>query len=148
MLSNAYFLAKFRFDTAENEPAKNLQNFTKFANFAPSPPNPNQRCQIRPDRRGLVFRNGEHEPAACGVLCQLAEASGFFVLTTHTAMSSPRQRRVKAAALLETVTLLPSSRCVSSSVFPITSMPRKKEHFVATIGFDTAENLGITSGKF
>ena len=26
MLSNAYFLAKFRFDTAENEPAKNLQN--------------------------------------------------------------------------------------------------------------------------
>ena len=27
MQSNAYFLAKFRFDTAENEPAKNLQNF-------------------------------------------------------------------------------------------------------------------------
>ena len=25
MLSNAYFLAKFRFDTAENEPTKNLQ---------------------------------------------------------------------------------------------------------------------------
>ena len=24
MLSNAYFLAKFRFDTAENEPAKNF----------------------------------------------------------------------------------------------------------------------------
>ena len=30
MLSNAYFLAKFRFDTAGNEPAKNLQ---KFANY-------------------------------------------------------------------------------------------------------------------
>ena len=30
MLSNAYFLAKFRFDTAENEPAKKLQNFAKF----------------------------------------------------------------------------------------------------------------------
>ena len=29
MLSNAYLLAKFRFDTAENEPAKNLQNFRK-----------------------------------------------------------------------------------------------------------------------
>ena len=29
MLSNAYFLAKFRFDTAENEPAKNLK-FLKF----------------------------------------------------------------------------------------------------------------------
>jgi len=33
MLSNAYFLAKFRFDTAENEPAKNLQNIAKFQNF-------------------------------------------------------------------------------------------------------------------
>ena len=32
MLSNAYFLAKFRFDTAKNEPAKNLQN---FANISP-----------------------------------------------------------------------------------------------------------------
>ena len=38
MLSNAYFLAKFRFDTAENEPVKFLQNFAKFANFAD--PNP------------------------------------------------------------------------------------------------------------
>ena len=37
MLSNAYFLAKFRFDTAENEPAKNLQKIANFANFA----NPN-----------------------------------------------------------------------------------------------------------
>ena len=38
MLSNAYFPAKFRFDTAENEPAKNWQKFAKilqnFANFA------------------------------------------------------------------------------------------------------------------
>ena len=34
MLSNAYFLAKFRFDTAENEPAENLQNFANFPNFA------------------------------------------------------------------------------------------------------------------
>ena len=31
MLSNAYFLAKYSFDTAENEPAKNLQNLN-FAN--------------------------------------------------------------------------------------------------------------------
>ena len=30
MLSNAYFLAKFRFDTADNEPAKNLQNLLIF----------------------------------------------------------------------------------------------------------------------
>ena len=38
MLSNAYFLAEFRFDTAENEPAKKLQILQKhiatFANFA------------------------------------------------------------------------------------------------------------------
>ena len=33
MLSNAYFLAKFRFDTAENEPAKNLQKNSKNAFF-------------------------------------------------------------------------------------------------------------------
>ena len=30
MLSNAYFLEKIRFDTAENEPAKNLQKICKF----------------------------------------------------------------------------------------------------------------------
>ena len=30
MLSNAYFLAKIRFDSAENEPAKNLQNFANL----------------------------------------------------------------------------------------------------------------------
>ena len=32
MLSNAYFLAKFHFDTAENEPAKKMQNLLNFAN--------------------------------------------------------------------------------------------------------------------
>ena len=36
MLSNAYFLAEFRFDTAENEPVKNLQKFANFPNFAKS----------------------------------------------------------------------------------------------------------------
>ena len=42
MLSNAYFLAKFRFDTAENEPAKNLQTVANFEGprprGAPGPP--------------------------------------------------------------------------------------------------------------
>ena len=49
MLSNAYFLAKFRFDTAENEPAKNLQKFdyflgklSNFPNF-PNSANPNPK---------------------------------------------------------------------------------------------------------
>ena len=36
MLSNAYFLAKFRFDTAENEPSKNLQNFADPNPLTPS----------------------------------------------------------------------------------------------------------------
>ena len=58
MLSNAYFLAKFRFDTAENEPAKNLQNFAKFAKFAnPNPPTQALRALgnecSRYDGRGL-----------------------------------------------------------------------------------------------
>ena len=35
MLSNAYFLAKFRFDTAENEPAKNLQIFANLLQILP-----------------------------------------------------------------------------------------------------------------
>ena len=48
MLSNAYFLAKFRFDTAENEPAKNLQNFANFPNFAnPGPRTARPRCSQR-----------------------------------------------------------------------------------------------------
>ena len=52
MLSNAYFLAKFRFDTAENEPAKNLQKFAKFANFAD--PNPLTPAAISPaDRKAF-----------------------------------------------------------------------------------------------
>ena len=38
MLSNAYFIAKFRFDTAENEPAKNLQNFFAKLPSAGLPP--------------------------------------------------------------------------------------------------------------
>ena len=37
MLSNAYFLAKFRFDTAENEPNKNLQNFANLLTLTPNP---------------------------------------------------------------------------------------------------------------
>ena len=49
MLSNAYFLAKFRFDTAENEPAKNLQNFAKFANFAEAEAGRSPRLSSQPE---------------------------------------------------------------------------------------------------
>ena len=59
MLSNAYFLAKFRFDTAENEPAKNLQKFAKFANFAD--PNPVTLRGGR-GRRGAVLGLRGREP--------------------------------------------------------------------------------------
>ena len=50
MLSNAYYiLAKFRFDTAENEPAKNLQ---KFANFP-------DRANLKQRRTGGLGRRCE-----------------------------------------------------------------------------------------
>ena len=56
MLSNAYFLANIRFDTAENEPAKHLQTFANllkianFANFVLSPPIPLDENQAAADR--------------------------------------------------------------------------------------------------
>ena len=65
MLSNAYLLAKFRFDTAENEPGKNLQNFANFPNFAnPNPLGPGDAAgrrvaaplQRRRAARGLAER--------------------------------------------------------------------------------------------
>ena len=63
MLSNAYFLAKFRFGTAENEPAKNLQillilsNFPNFADARrraarPARRSPGAPRRRRPGRRG------------------------------------------------------------------------------------------------
>ena len=60
MLSNAYFLAKFRFDTAESEPAKNLQNFAKNL----------QNLQILSSNRG---RRGAVDPAPAGVAPPAAE---------------------------------------------------------------------------
>ena len=59
MQSNAYFLAKFRFDTAENEPAKNLQNFPNFANSA----DPNALPGRRPDRPRGTERAGDGRAA-------------------------------------------------------------------------------------
>ena len=67
MLSNAYLLAKFRFDTAENEPAKNVQKiekFAKFANFADPPP----RRGLLARRAGAARRRASHlEPRAWGL---------------------------------------------------------------------------------
>ena len=67
MLSNAYFLAKFRFDTAENEPAKYLQHFAKFANFAnPNPLTPGGGAGARRPQRGHGPRGGHPGDAPHG----------------------------------------------------------------------------------
>ena len=58
MLSNSYFLAKLRFDTAENEPAKYLQNFANFATVIPIGVPLTERhggCRLR---GGPVLREG------------------------------------------------------------------------------------------
>ena len=66
MLSNAYFLAKFRFDRAENEPAKNLQKICrKFANFAdPNPLSPKRR--LRHGGPAVYVRETARAPDAMG----------------------------------------------------------------------------------
>ena len=62
MLSNAYFLAKFRFDTAENEPAKNLQNLpillilltlTTVKRPGPGPRRPHRLLPLLPGRAAV-----------------------------------------------------------------------------------------------
>ena len=60
MLSNAYFLANFCFDKAENEPAKNLQNLPEFwpnfANFAtPNPLMRSDEVAMTSDRDPLLY---------------------------------------------------------------------------------------------
>ena len=47
MLSNAYFLAKFRFDTAEKEPAKKLQNLYYLQNCTLTPGRGAERLAMR-----------------------------------------------------------------------------------------------------
>ena len=66
MLLNAYFLAKFGFDTAENKPAKNLQTFLNFANLRSDPPSPSlvALCpQLRGGRRRAERRRGRRAGA-------------------------------------------------------------------------------------
>ena len=54
MLSNAYFIAKFRFDTAENEPAKKLQNFAKKLLIVPIFPTQVAEAQGRQEYQGVL----------------------------------------------------------------------------------------------
>ena len=66
MLSNASFLAKFRFVTAENEPAKNLRKFANFSNLLTLTPNPkvHPRCvrSRREAREAAVAAAPEEHP--------------------------------------------------------------------------------------
>ena len=66
MLLNADFFAKFRIDTAENEPAKNLQNFTNKPQAAPLRFAPRHRgggleriCRAEVDIRTAASPRGE-----------------------------------------------------------------------------------------
>ena len=70
MLSNAYFLAKFRLDTAENESAKNLQKFQK--NVFPSVQRQNQRG-------ARVAEPGSPAAPEYGNEAKLGEGAGAFV---------------------------------------------------------------------
>ena len=73
MLSNAYFLAKFRFDTDENEPAKFFQKFAKFANFAaPGPAGLLPRARLPAGRRSC---GGSPEPGEVGQECGILNNS-------------------------------------------------------------------------
>ena len=73
MLSNAYFLAKFGFDTAENELAKNLQKFC-VAQAGGAPPRGallNNVVDLEATRHG---RGGEGRPQERGTATAAAAA--------------------------------------------------------------------------
>ena len=71
MLSNAYFLANFRFDTAENEPAKNLQNLQNVCKKAtprppgsPTPPSQSKGTSpLEPSTTGAGFLDISEAPS-------------------------------------------------------------------------------------
>ena len=66
MLSNAYFLAKFRFDTSENEPAQNLQKFCKICPFFTAKTSPTTARQLASESaRQLAATGGERRPWRC-----------------------------------------------------------------------------------
>ena len=87
MLSNAYSLAKFRFDSAENEPAKNLLIFPILLTLTPKPgaaphrPGTDELSRWRPLRRPggarAVARDWWHY-AARGALLTVSPHSALF----------------------------------------------------------------------
>jgi len=66
MLQNAYFLAKFGYDTAENEPAKNLQKkLQKFEKALLILLQDESHAAGAQDRREEGRRGEDHEGTAC-----------------------------------------------------------------------------------
>ena len=109
MLSNAYFLAKFRFDTAENEPAKNLQKFANFPSFA-DPTIAADRClRWRPAAPHALWRqNG----AAPGRLCEEGR-----VRLRHGEASRPCRRNRPAPVFGKISAKFRSFSAVSAPIF-------------------------------
>ena len=58
MLSNAYFRAKIRFDTAENEPDKNLQKFSNLPILLTLAPSRVRPAWDREDAHGPAHPRG------------------------------------------------------------------------------------------
>ena len=83
MLSNAYFLAKFRFDTAENEPAENLQNFAKFCKLIGSLLGGGRAAGAPGPRRRAGARLGDARRAAGQRLDLALPRSGQLRMRVH-----------------------------------------------------------------
>ena len=101
MLSNAYFLAKFRFDTAENEPAKNCKNLLIFCDARRNGsrrPSPDARAARPSARHGnplhaeasgeAVTHRGDAEgasnvPRSCQFLAKFRQNVARFRLYRH-----------------------------------------------------------------
>ena len=67
MLSNAYFLAKFRFDTAENEPAKILQNLPILLTLTPKLGEVQKKGKKRKNSEKCCVRSGPRDVARDGL---------------------------------------------------------------------------------
>ena len=79
MLLNAYFLAKFRFDTAENEPAKkNCKIYEKIAGSTPTLPWADRGDRHQRRRRGARRRRGRRRGrSVCQPLRQRRDLGKF-----------------------------------------------------------------------
>ena len=114
MLSNAYFLAKFRFDTVENEPAKNLQKFVKFQECSGAKVYTSCRaCKMLSNAYFLAkfrFDTAENEPAKNLQILQNFSRILLILLLGRGAASSLSPQRCSGTLSALTSTRLGSSR--------------------------------------